>query len=109
MPDESQRADEPASAALATPVAPAAPKSRGRRALMRLFASALGLVIGLAAAEGAFYARDQGAFPHLNTYVNDDNLGVRLRPGATQRIAFSGNPVTRVRINSDGFRGPELT
>src|SRR5262245_13507825 len=49
-----------------------------------------------------------GAFPHLNVYLRDAELGVRLRPGATTRIAFGGNPATDVRINRDGYRGPEL-
>jgi lysophospholipase L1-like esterase len=83
-------------------------KSPRRRAARRGIAVVLGLAAGLAAAEGIFYARDQGAFPHLNLYVPDDELGVRLRPGASQRLAFSGNPVTEVRINAAGFRGAEL-
>jgi hypothetical protein len=68
----------------------------------------LGLLTGLCAAELGFAARDRQAFPHLNIYERDPVLGVRLRPHATERISFSGNPVTKVRINSDGFRGPEL-
>lgn len=66
---------------------------------------ALGLGLGLVIAEGAFWVRDKGAFPHLNIYVEDADRGVRLRPGATERIRFSNNPVTSVRINEDGYRG----
>ncbi len=65
----------------------------------------LGMVAGLVIAELAFSARDHGAFPHLNIYVPDAELGVRLRPGATEKISFSRNPVTSVRINDDGYRG----
>lgn len=67
----------------------------------------LGVVVGLALAEGAFHLRDHGAFPHLNTYVADPVLGVRLQPGATERVSFGGNPVTHVRINASGFRGAD--
>lgn len=67
-----------------------------------------GLFLGLALAEGVFYYRDGGAFPHLNIYVADAELGVRLLPGATENVAFSGNPLTHVQINRDGYRGDEL-
>jgi len=67
-----------------------------------------GLIIGAAIAEGAFWIRDRGAFPHVNFYVADEQLGVRLRPGATERISFGGNPITHVRINRDGTRGGDL-
>jgi hypothetical protein len=70
--------------------------------LLKLFA---GLAIGLVVAEIAFYYRDDGAFPHLNTYIADPALGVRLMPGATTNIAFGGNPLTHVRINQAGYRG----
>jgi lysophospholipase L1-like esterase len=78
------------------------------RAARRGISIALGLAAGLAAAEGIFWARDEGAFPHLNLYVPDEGLGVRLRPGASQRLAFSGNPVTEVRVNAEGFRGADF-
>jgi len=68
---------------------------------------ALGLVLGCAIAEGAFHLRDDGAFPHLNVYVPDAELGVRLRPGAEEKISFGGNPVTSVRINAEGYRGAD--
>jgi hypothetical protein len=71
----------------------------------RLFQAALGVSVGLALPEGAFCLRDKGAFPHLNVYEADPNLGARLRPGATERISFNDNPVTHVRINAQGFRG----
>lgn len=77
--------------------------TRAKRALSVL----LGLAAGLGIAEGAFRARDGGAFPHLNVYLADPELGVRLQPGATQRVAFGGNPVTRVRVNAQGYRGED--
>ena len=52
-----------------------------------------------------FWTRDHGAFPHLNVYVADAQYGVRLRPGASTRIAFGGSPVTSVAIHAGGFRG----
>lgn len=68
----------------------------------------LGLGVGLLLAEGLFWMRDDGAFPHLNVYVADPKLGVRLKPGASQKIAFGGSPVTSVRINASGLRGADL-
>src|ERR1041385_1478735 len=85
-----------------------APGRRRTRWLARGAMMAGGLAIGLAVAEGMFYMRDGGAFPHLNVYVADPELGVRLMPGATETVAFGGNPTTHVRINRDGFRGDEL-
>ncbi|HEU4732672.1 MAG TPA: hypothetical protein VFT22_32475 [Kofleriaceae bacterium] len=87
--------------------------SRGRpsswlRALLRAAMVLAGLVAGLAVAEAVFHYRDGGAFPHLNLYVADPELGVRLMPGETENIAFGGNPITHVRINRDGYRGDEL-
>ncbi|MGE0871942.1 MAG: hypothetical protein AB7P03_25515 [Kofleriaceae bacterium] len=67
-----------------------------------------GLVVGLIVAELIFRARADGAFPHLNVYIADAELGVRLMPGASQKVAFGGNPVTHVQINSAGYRGDEL-
>jgi hypothetical protein len=76
-----------------------------RERARRLLQMTLGLCVGAALTEAAFFARDRGAFPHLNVYVADARLGVRLRPGAEERVAFNGNPLTHVRINDDGFRG----
>ena len=81
--------------------------SRLRRAGARAIQIALGLVAGGGVAEAAFHVRDDGAFPHLNVYEPDARLGVRLRPGATEGVAFNGNPKTRVRINAQGFRGAD--
>ena len=68
----------------------------------------MGVAAAAAVAEGGYRLRDRGSFPHVNFYVPDARLGVRLRPGATERISFGGNPVTHVRINSDGYRGADL-
>jgi hypothetical protein len=70
--------------------------------------SLAGIAVGLAVAELAFRWRDHGAFPHLNIYMADPEFGVRLAPGTSENISFGGNPVTSVRINSDGYRGPDL-
>lgn len=76
-----------------------------RRLAKRTAQLLLGVTSGLLLAEGAFWLRDHGAFPHLNVYVADATYGVRLRPGATTRIAFGGSAVTSVAIHAGGFRG----
>ncbi len=60
------------------------------------------------AAELIFRFRDDAGFPKLNLYVDDPILGVRLVPGGEQRLVYAGNPITRVRINAQGYRGAEL-
>lgn len=95
--------------AIARPVTAPPRRSSRRRWLARSAAALGGLAIGLVVAEAAFSYRDDGAFPHLNVYLPDPELGVRLMPGATTKIAFGGNPVTDVRINRDGYRGAELS
>ncbi len=78
-----------------------------RRLSLALFKIALGLTLGLVIAEVVFRFRDDGAFPHVNVYLPDEKLGTKLEPGASQRLAFAGNPTTSLRINSKGFRGSE--
>jgi hypothetical protein len=70
----------------------------------RLQQGTFGLVFGLLIAEGLFWWRDDGAFPHVNFYVPDPVLGVRLAPGAKERLAFGGNSTTSIATNADGFR-----
>ncbi len=41
----------------------------------------------------------------MNVYRPDAELGVRLEPGAFERVRFSKNPTTTVRINGEGYRG----
>lgn len=67
----------------------------------------LGLGLGLAATEFVFSQRDQGAFPHVNFYVADPQLGVRLRPGATMKFKLGSNPRTTIHVNTSGYRGPD--
>lgn len=68
---------------------------------------AAGLLLGLAIAEAVFRWRDEGAFPHVNFYEPDPELGVRLQPHASMKIRVATNPVTSLRTNSRGFRGGE--
>jgi hypothetical protein len=90
------------------PRAPDPPRrSPALRGLLRAAQVLAGLAVGCAIAEFAFSSRDGGAFPHLNVYVPDAELGVRLRPDATERVAFGPNPPTSVRINAQGFRGAD--
>lgn len=84
-----------------------APRSKAPRRMPRWAQALLGVAAGLALAEGLFWLRDGGAFPHINAYTADPELGVRLLPGASQRVSFGGNPVTSVRINASGFRGED--
>ncbi len=90
----------------ANPLAETANRRRvwPKRAAMVL----LGLVAGSSIAELTFRARDRGAFPHLHIYLEDPELGVRLEPGATQKVALPGDRVTTVRINTEGLRGGAL-
>ena len=78
-----------------------------RRLFIATLRIALGLLLGLALAEAAFRLRDDSAFPHVNVYLPDPELGATLEPFATQRLAFTGNPATTLRINARGFRGAE--
>lgn len=73
----------------AIPIAPlSSPRAAPRRRIRWLARCAMvlgGLATGLGAAEAVFAYRDGGAFPHLNVYVADPELGVRLQPGATEK------------------------
>ncbi|MCY0987332.1 hypothetical protein OV203_09380 [Nannocystis sp. ILAH1] len=66
-----------------------------------------GLGLKLAATECAFRARDEGAFPHVNFYVEDPQLGVRLQPGASMRFKLGRNPRTTIHVNASGYRGAD--
>jgi hypothetical protein len=70
----------------------------------RLLQVTVGLVLGLVVAEGMFWWRDDGAFPHVNFYVADPSLATRLQPHAKERLAFGGNPATTIATNALGFR-----
>lgn len=86
-----------------------APKPKSK-ALRRVFIASqvlLGVGLGLFATEKVFAARDEGAFPHVNFYVADPELGVRLQPGASMKFRFRDNPMTTIEINSAGYRGGE--
>jgi hypothetical protein len=65
----------------------------------------LGLGLGAAIAEVAFSSRADGAFPHVNFYVPDAALGVRLEPGATMRFQLRENPLSTIHVNAEGYRG----
>jgi hypothetical protein len=83
------------------------PPSRLRRWIGRTMQSLLGLGLGLLIAEGAFWLRDDGAFPHVNFYEPDPELGARLRPGASMRFRLAGNPTSEINVNAQGFRGED--
>lgn len=81
--------------------------ARGLRATRIAGQVTLGLGLGLVIAELAFSWRDEGAFPHANFYVPDEELGVRLEPGASMNFKLRENPRTTIRVNSRGYRGGE--
>lgn len=87
---------------MATPNPPTAGKPWGRR--LALLAAQLGLLLG--AAELVASVADEGAFPHINVYEADPELGLRLRPGAAQRYKLHGE-ASDIAINAAGFRGAD--
>ncbi len=70
--------------------------AKKRRWPLRLLQVLLGLLLGCALAELAFNLHDEGSFPHLNLYVPDDELGVRLRANSEQGFKFRDNPTTTI-------------
>jgi hypothetical protein len=90
------------------PHKPAGARPRKRRRLRHVAAALVGTLLGLGIAEAAFWWRDERAFPHLNAYLSDADLGTRLEPGASGRVQVARGRVTAFRINAAGFRGAEL-
>ena len=82
-------------------------RSRLRRGLVICTQVFIGLGLGAALTELAFRWRDDGAFPHVNFYVADAALGVRLEPGATMGFQLRQNPRTTIHVNDRGYRGDE--
>jgi hypothetical protein len=68
-----------------------------------------GIILGLVATEALFTWRADGAFPHINVLQEDDVLGVRLTPGATERIKVADNPTATLSIGPGGWRGADST
>lgn len=67
----------------------------------------LGVGLGLVITENVFAKRDEGAFPHVNFYVQDPELGVRLEPGATMNFRLRNNPLSTIHVNAQGYRGAD--
>jgi hypothetical protein len=80
---------------------------KAKRWVLRGLLVGAGLVAGAAMAEIGFSVAHEGAFPHLNLYREDQVLGARLVPGASMTLKVGSNPVTRVRVNGEGYRGEE--
>ncbi|KIG17484.1 hypothetical protein DB30_03185 [Enhygromyxa salina] len=81
-----------------------------RKWLRRVFIASqvvLGLGLGLVIAEKVFADRYEGAFPHVNFYVEDPELGVRLEPGATMKFRLRNNPLSTINVNAQGYRGAD--
>ncbi len=83
------------------------PKRRWLRRTLIASQVVLGLGLGLALAEYMFWKRDEGAFPHVNFYVEDPELGVRLEPNAAMRFRLRDNPLTTIHVNTQGYRGAD--
>lgn len=77
--------------------------ARKARATLTVLCS---IAVGLFVAEHAAAAARGDAFPFLDVFEPDAELGVRLRAGAETRIRTFGGHVTDVVINDQGFRGP---
>ncbi|MDC0670575.1 alginate O-acetyltransferase AlgX-related protein [Nannocystis radixulma] len=94
---------------MATRVQPPSPPPRRRwlRALSITGQLLVGLGLGAALTEVAFSARNGGAFPHVNFYVADPELGVRLEPGATMEFRLKPNPSSTIHVNNRGYRGDD--
>ena len=82
-------------------------RSPWRRPLRIVAQVILGLGLGAVITEVMFSRRDGGAFPHVNFYVPDAELGVRLEPGASMRFQLRENPRSTIHVNSRGYRGDE--
>jgi hypothetical protein len=81
-----------------------------RKWLRRTFIASqliLGFGLGLLITEKVFAKRDEGAFPHVNFYVPDSELGVRLEPGATMTFRLRSNPLSTINVNAQGYRGAD--
>lgn len=102
-----QDGTSPAEATPAPSDRSARPERPRRRFGIVALQTMLGLVAGLAVAEGAFRHRDHGAYPLVNVYEHDDRRGVRLAPGSVTRVASSSEKATSIRINQDGYRGAD--
>ena len=80
------------------------------RRLLLSIAKALGLVVlVLLVGELVVTVWNRGALPGPNFYQEDAELGLRLIPGSSMRMAYLGvEPASEVRINSEGYRGGEF-
>jgi hypothetical protein len=73
----------------------------------KLAFTAASVVVSLGLAETVASAVHHGAFPFLNVFEPDPELGVRLRANASTRVRSRSGRVTDIRINALGFRGKE--
>ncbi len=78
----------------------------GRSAGRLLSQGVLALALATIATEGVMRIQAESAFPHINVYEPDPELGLKLRPGARQRYKLHGDS-SSIRINSAGFRGED--
>lgn len=70
----------------------------------KLLLSALSLVASLGAAEVAATVAARGAYPYLNLFLPDADLGVRLEPNGETRIRSRHGRITTIETDADGRR-----
>ena len=71
-----------------------------------------GTLILLLGIEIGFWMRNNGAFPEINLYETDSELGVKLQNNAYQRLKLPEHKVSEIQTNEHGFRGenfPKIT
>lgn len=77
------------------------------RLRMKLALAAASALVSMVLAEAGASLLHRGAYPFLNLFEPDAELGVRLRACASTRVRSRSGRVTDIRTNSLGFRGPE--
>ncbi|MAA79688.1 MAG: hypothetical protein CL916_10550 [Deltaproteobacteria bacterium] len=67
-----------------------------------------GLFVGIFILECVFGIYYEWAFPHVNIYQQDAQLGVRLIPNESQYLKIHTNPRSHLCTNNQGFRGSDF-
>ena len=73
----------------------------------KLALATVSVVVSVVVAEAVASLAHGGAYPFLNVFERDAELGVRLRANASTRVRSRSGRVTNIRTNSLGFRGRE--
>ncbi len=73
----------------------------------RIASVLLAVMVTAMIGEAAAAKRDRGGFPHFNGYRADKELGLRLKSNFDTSIAFKKNPVGKIHVNTNGYRGKD--